>query len=96
MQEIQALCGEENDNPAFMARLNAAAVEMGIQSHWAGSRLSKVRTGTQDLSIEDMTVVARIDPKQRGWTYVSYGIPLKRGEDAWAVLERIAKRPKTA
>lgn len=91
VQEIQALCGYEDDNIGFAKRLNEAAGELGLHSNWHPTRLSKVRNGTQDLPIEDMAVIAYLDPKQRGWTYVSFGLPLKKGEDAWDALAKTAK-----
>lgn len=94
--EIQELCGEGKDNRAFAARLNAAARELGLEEVWHHTRVSKVRTGTQDLSIEDSTVLARVDPKQRGWTWPAYGIVLRKNEDAWTVLARTAKRDRSA
>lgn len=92
VQEIQELCGEKDDNVAFARRLNQAASELGFPEAWNPNRLAKVRTGTQGISIEDMTVVARVDPKQRGYTYVAFGIAVHKNEDAWTVLARMAKK----
>lgn len=89
--EIQNLCGYEDDNIGFARRLNEAAGELGLDPNWHATRLSKVRNGTQDLSIEDMAVLAYLDPQRRGWTFVSFGLPLKKGEDAWDALAKTAK-----
>lgn len=94
VQEVQESIGD--DNNAFADRLNATSRELGLPETWHPVRLSKVRNGTQDLSIEDMTVIARLDPKQRGWTWISFGIAVSKGEDPWAVLARNAKRGKSA
>ena len=90
VQEIQGSAGAM----AFANRLNAIATELDFPAAWTPARLSKVRNGTQDLSIEDMTVIARADSQKRGWTWVSYGVALDPGEDAWAVLARMAKKRK--
>lgn len=89
VQEIQA----STDAMDFCNQLNAAARELGFDASWSPSRLSKVRNGTQDLSIDDATVLARFDPKGRGWSWIAYGVAVK-GEDAWTVLAR-AKKSKT-
>lgn len=94
--EIQELCGDKDDNVSFAQRLNAAAHELGFAEAWNPNRLAKVRTGAQGIAVDDMTVVARLDPKQRGYTYVAFGIAVKKGEDAWAVLARMAKKDRSA
>ena len=94
VQEIQELAGMEDDNIAFAAELNRCARRLGIRESWHATRLSKVRGGTQGLSIEDMTVIALADPKRRGWTWVSFGLAVRAGEDAFEVLEREAAKRK--
>lgn len=96
VQEIQELCGDLDDNVAFAQRLNSAAGEMGFEQAWNPNRLAKVRTGAQGLGQEDVYVLARVDPKQRGPTYVTHGIAVSKGEDAWAVLARMAKKAARA
>jgi hypothetical protein len=88
VQELQA------DEPAmeFCIRLNSIASELGLPAAWNPARLSKVRNGIQDLSMDDAAVLARADPQQRGWTWIAYGVAARKGEDAWAVLARTAKK----
>src|ERR1700745_713389 len=64
VQEIQEELKEGNE--AFADRLNRVANELGLDESWNATRVSKVRSGLQDLSIEDATVLARVDPQQRG------------------------------
>lgn len=92
VQEIQG------DEPAmqFCNRLNAFAAELGFPAVWSPARLSKVRNGTQDLDADDMTVLSRSDPKGRGYTWIAYGITVAKGEDAWAVLARAARKGRAA
>src|SRR4051812_31108881 len=96
VQEIQFLCGYGEgklaDNRGFAAKLNEAARHLGLEEEWKPERLSKVRSGTQDLSVEDMTVLAYVDPERRGWTWIAYGLPVSKGEDAWVALARMAKK----
>lgn len=91
-REIQQLWGEEADNEAFADRLNAAASELGFSENWTANRVSKLRGATQGISTEDAYVIARVDPKLRGMTYVTHGIAVSKGEDAAAALARAAKR----
>lgn len=91
-REIQELNEEGKDNVAFSNRLNDAAKELGFPPEWTSNKVSKVRGATLGIDVADMTVVARVDPKQRGYTYVAFGIPVTPGEDAWTVLARMAKK----
>lgn len=95
-REIQDLNGEGDDNVAFSSRLNAAAKELGFPPDWTSNKVSKVRGATLGIDVADMTVVARVDPEQRGYTYVAFGIAITKGEDAWKALARAAKKSKTA
>jgi hypothetical protein len=96
-KRVQAIQEElKEGNEPFAERLNRAASELGLDASWNPTRVSKVRSGLQDLSIEDATVLARVDPQQRGWTWVSYDVAVKKGEDAWAVLARSAKKSRSA
>lgn len=95
VQEIQTDRGFEEDGAGFTVLLNRAAEDLQLSPIWTQSRLSKVRSGIQDLSIEDMTVIAYLDPKKRGWTWIAYGVAAAVGEDPYTVLSRGAtKKPK--
>lgn len=93
-KEIQDLVGEGDDNVRFATRLNAAAKELGFAQSWTSNRVSKVRGATLGTDSEDAYVIARVDPKQRGPIYVTHGVAVPKGEDAWAVLARTAKKSK--
>lgn len=99
VQEIQRACGygegKKADNAGFTERLNSAARELGMDANWTKERLSKVRSGTQDLSIEDVTVIASLDKERRGEAWVAHGIAVAPGDDPFAVLARAAKKRKT-
>lgn len=99
VQEIQKACGfgegKTADNVGFTAELNRAARELGLEPNWTKERLSKVRNGVQDLSIEDATVIAYLDEERRGWTWPAFGVAQRHGEDAYAALARLAKKSKT-
>lgn len=95
-REIQKLVGEDDDNVAFADRLNAAARELGFEQNWTANKVSKVRGATLGTNTEDAYVLARIDPKQRGQTYVTHGIAVTKGEDAWTVLAKAAKKQTKA
>lgn len=100
-REIQELCGhakpgEQPDNAAFSDQLNAAAEELGFTPDWTSNQVSKVRGATLGIDTTGMTIVARVDPKQRGYTYVAFGIAVAKGEDPWTVLARTAKKAKRA
>lgn len=92
--EVQAQYGEGNE--VFADRLNARALELGLAAEWGPNRVSKVRGALQDLSTEDITVVASIDKDGRGYTYIAFGIPVAKGGDPWDALARTAKRAKRA
>lgn len=92
--EIQELAGMEGDNRAFADLLNGAAKELGLPAEWNPGRVSKLRGGMQGLSPEDNMVIARVDPKRRGYTWPAFGIPVAAGDDPWDVLARNAKRRK--
>lgn len=95
VQEIQRDCGFDENNIGFARLLNESAERLGLEPAWHPTRLSKVRNGTQDLSVEDATVIAYVDPQQRGWTWISFGVAAGDGENPYDVLVRNAKkRPK--
>lgn len=98
VQEIQRACGygegPRADNAGFAERLNEAAVELGLDSDWTVSKLSKIRHGTQGMSIEDATVIAYLDGKQRGWTWVAFNVAVGIGEDPYATLAKQAKKKR--
>jgi hypothetical protein len=100
VQEIQKArgYGEEPkpNNAGFVVILNQTSAALGIDSEWTVSKLSKIRHGTQGMSIEDMTVMARLDDRHRGWTWVAYGLGVKPGGDAFAALAKEAKRDRGA
>lgn len=94
--EIQKLVGDEKDNVAFAARLNAAAKELGFEQDWTANRVSKVRNVLLGTDAEDAYVIARVDPKDRGPTYVTHGVAVDKGKSPWAVLAQLAKKAKSA
>lgn len=79
----------------YAERLNDAAEGMGLPRYWTGPKVTNTEKGKRDLSTEDALIVAKVDPRNRGWTWPMYGVPLKQGEDAYAVLARFAKKRKT-
>ena len=99
VQAIQEACGfgtgKSADNVGFTQRLNEASRQAGFGEYWTKERLSKIRSGVQDLTIEDVTVLASLDPEQRGEPWVAHGVAVKKGEDPFAALARLAKKRAT-
>lgn len=89
-KEIRDSLGDRQED--FALRLTAAAKTLGLPLRYAPGDISKIENEYRRISIEDATVYAYVDPKKRGWTWVPYGVPLTKGEDAWSVLAKAAKR----
>jgi hypothetical protein len=58
---------------AFAGVLNDAAEQLGFDPYWTGPKITNTEKGKRDLSIEDVAIVARVDPKKRGWFWVAFG-----------------------
>lgn len=76
----------------FAARLNDAAELIGLPRYWTGPKVTNTEKGRRDISAEDAVIVQHLDPEGRGWTWIMFGVPLRKGEDAWEALARARKR----
>lgn len=87
VREIQkaVLPNDEDDNVEFSKRLLSAAREIGIKHPAMNpNRVAKLRTGAQLLQFEDAALLAAVDPDERGWLWLVFGISssaeiIKRG-----------------
>ncbi len=83
VEEFQIrLLGEGDTNGPFLRLLIEAAKKFGIPVKWEASRLSKIRSGTQKLSLEDVATFVRI-AQMRGikgemadWHWFGFGEPI--------------------
>jgi len=57
----------------FAVELNAVARQLGLPERWTGPKVSKIETGTQNLIVEDVAVLAAYDPEQRGTFWWAFG-----------------------
>lgn len=71
MRGIREARGEKQ--PEFAAALNAAAVRLGVQARYDGTTVSKIETGMRRVTLEDIELVAAIDPEQRGREWLGWG-----------------------
>lgn len=77
-------------------RLNDAAEGIGLDRYWTAQKVTLVELGKRDISSDDALAYGHVDPERRGWLWVMKGLPLLKGEDAWTVLNKAAKRIKRA
>lgn len=90
----------------FLPRLNQAAAALGVREY-SQSTLSKLESGAQGASFDDVKVFAAVDPLQRGKLWIAWEevaiegavvhtyTPEERSADAiQAAKDRTARRPK--
>jgi hypothetical protein len=74
VQRIQsAAVGPGDTNGPFVRLLSAAAERLRVPAKWDNTKLSKIRNGTQDLSLEDVACLEQVDPEHRGWFWIAFG-----------------------
>lgn len=56
----------------FAEKLNAAAVDLGLEPMWNAPRFSKVVHG-QEPSLEDAACLLQVDPEHRTWDWLARG-----------------------
>lgn len=56
----------------FLPRLNHVAVALGVREY-SQSTLSKLESGAQAASFDDVAVFAAVDPKRRGRLWLAWG-----------------------
>lgn len=76
----EAIFGEGDTNVAAIEALQSVADRYGIPAKWVPTRLSKIRHGTQDVSVTDLACfvyLARengIEGEYTDWFFLGFGI----------------------
>ena len=63
----------------FADALNTKAAESGLRARYDNTAISKLENGRRDLSVNDLFLIAALDPKQRGERWLAYGTPTGHG-----------------
>jgi transcriptional regulator with XRE-family HTH domain len=71
VRQIREARGEKQ--PEFATALNAAAVRLGITARYDGTTVSKLETGMRRATLEDIELIAAIDPGDRGRDWLGWG-----------------------
>lgn len=86
----------------FADLLNAKAPELGLKGGYDSSAIARLEKNERRLHLDDITVIAAVDPKQRGREWLGWGTQgempnpaLDRGltlEEEERAIEAAAKR----
>jgi transcriptional regulator with XRE-family HTH domain len=71
VREIREERGEQQ--PEFAASMTKAAKELGIAETYNNTMVSKMETGGRKVTLEDARVIARLDRKKRGRSWLAWG-----------------------
>jgi transcriptional regulator with XRE-family HTH domain len=65
--------------PEFAAKLNAAALELGLEARYTQLNVSQRETDRLALDIEDYVILAHVDPHHRSILWLAFGreVPVK-------------------
>jgi hypothetical protein len=88
IREIRSQHDEKQ--PAFAARLTAAARKLGVKANYDNTMVSKMETGRRDVTLDDVAVLASIDKLQRGKLWLGWG---ENGAVATTAATESASRP---
>lgn len=68
--------------PQFAERLNAIALQLGLDADYTQLNISQRETARLELDAEDYAVVSSIDPLKWSWEWLAFGRKLIRGTKA--------------
>jgi transcriptional regulator with XRE-family HTH domain len=71
MRSIRELRGEKQ--PEFATELTRAAKRLRLDVTYEGSKVSRLESGRQIFTLEDVTIVASVDPEKRGREWLAWG-----------------------
>lgn len=59
--------------PAFIERITDVALRYGAKISLDASKLSRLEGGTRQLTAAEATIIALLDPQERGTTWLVFG-----------------------
>lgn len=75
IRESLKLTGE-----AFGERLQRLAAGVGIDATYGKDKISRIESGRQAISSEELILIARLDTQQRGVDWIAFGVKQGRGK----------------
>ena len=88
VRSIRELRGEKQ--PEYATALNAAAKRLKLPKNYSVSTISRLETGRQEITLEDVLIIAAVDPEKRGRDWLAWG------DSAVSVAEPRARTTQTA
>lgn len=71
IRKVRERRGEKQ--PEFAAAMNEAAQVLGIADRYDNTKVSKMEIGSRDVTLQDVQVIASIDPEKRGRRWLAWG-----------------------
>lgn len=59
--------------PEFAAAMNGAAKALGVDERYDNTKVSKMEIGGRAVSLDDVRVIASLDPEKRGLLWLAWG-----------------------
>lgn len=74
----------EMGGEAFAQELERLSASLGVPVNYDAAKLSKIERGGRDLTAEEATIIASIDPEDRGAGWLIFGdVARKMGQRGW-------------
>lgn len=88
-ERMLAIREERKDRQGdFAARLNQAAESLGVPTRYTQDMVSKMENGGRTIFIEDVAVLALVDPRRRGKLWLGWG---EERDSSLATARRVAE-----